>query len=114
MAAQNLKDANSKISDKSKSVKLSGLTQADFEKYASQIAADQGLTMGQVSVSMGANDNMRIATVQMLNEELAQSITYTYQLVQLEDDVTEAYLTGYRAVGNTNKALKIAAAEQKN
>lgn len=112
-AVQNLKNVSTKIGDKSKSVKLKGLTQEDFEEYASQIATDKGLTMGQVSVSMGQNDNMRVATVQMLNEELAQSVTYTYQLMELEEGLAEAYLTGYRAVGNTNKALRIAAAAQK-
>lgn len=112
-AVENLKNANTKIQNQTESVRLTGLTQKDFENYASNIAKDQGLTMGQVSVVMGSDDKMRIATVQMLNEELAQSVTYTYQLLELEEGVVEAYLTGYRAVGNTNKALRIAAAAQK-
>lgn len=94
-------------------VKLNGLTQADFENYANEIAKSKGLKVGDISVSMGENGNMMVASVQMLNEELAQSITYTYKLMELEEGVTEAYLTGYRAKGNQNKALKIAAAAQK-
>lgn len=94
-------------------VRLKGLTQADFENYANEVAKSKGLKVGDISVSIGENGNMMVASVQMLNEELAQSITYTYKLMELEEGVTEAYLTGYRAKGNQNKALKIAAAEQK-
>ena len=94
-------------------VKLKGLSQADFELYATEIAKSKGLTIDDISVRMGENGNMMVASVRMVNEELAQSITYTYQLKKLEEDLVEAYLTGYTAKGNQNKALKLAAAAQK-
>lgn len=94
-------------------VKLRGLSQADFELYAQEVAKSKGLTVDDISVRMGENGNMMLASVRMVNEELAQSITYTYKLMELEEGLTEAYLTGYTAKGNQNKALKIAAAAQK-
>lgn len=112
-AAKNLENAKNKIKTPGEAAVLRGLTQADFEDYAAQIAANQGMTLDNVSVTLGENDNMRLATVKMVNEELAQSITYTYQLIQLEDDLTEAYLTSATHTGNINKAQKLAIAQQK-
>lgn len=110
-AAKRFKDSNkSNVKD---AVRLGGVTQEDFERYANEVAETKGLKVGPISVDMDAQGKMMTASVQMLNEELAQSITYTYRLMELEEGVAEAYLVGYKAKGDQNKALKQEAAAKK-
>lgn len=110
-AAKRFKDVNkANVKD---TVRLGGVTQKDFERYANEIAETKGLKVGPISVAMDTQGKMMTASVQMLNEELAQSITYTYRLMELEKGVAEAYLVGYKAKGDQNKALKQEAAAKK-
>lgn len=113
---EQLVTAQNNATNGASSIRLKGRDKESFEAYAKQIADSKGMTLGPVSVQMVKEDEderMSVATVKMLNEQLQQSVTYTYQLKEIEDGVTEAYLTGFRVVGDTSKALRQQALEQK-
>lgn len=98
-AFQNVKSASSRAV-------LKGRTKEDFEDFARQIANDSGMELGTVAVSRDEMDQMRIASIKLLNKELAQSITYTYDIQENAEGVNEAFLRSSYAIGDANKALE--------
>ena len=112
-AADKVSDAKKNINSQGKAAFLTGTTLADFEDYAKQIAADNGMTLGAVNVLSGSEDNVMRASVQLLNKELAQSMTYTYTIMENADGMAEAFLTSTKYAGNIDKALKNASNAQK-
>lgn len=98
-AFQNVKQASSRAI-------LKGQTKKDFEDFAKQIADDSGMELGTVAVARDNMDQMRLATIKLINKELAQSITYTYDIQENAEGVNEAFLRSSYAVGDANKALE--------
>lgn len=105
-AFQNVKSASSRAV-------LKGQTKEDFEDFARQIANDSGMELGTVAVSRDEMDQMRLATIKLINKELAQSITYTYDVQEVAQGVYEAFLSSSYAVGDVNKALENAKKKEK-
>ena len=112
-ATENLANAQKKIGSVNGAALLKGTSIDDFKDYAEQIAADQGMTLGQVSVITGSDDNVAKASVQLLNKELAQTMTYTYTIMDNADGIAEAFLTSTKYSGNIDKALKQSSETQK-
>ena len=115
MAANNINNAYGKINKSLKNgyVKINGTSYEDFESFATTLASSQNMTIDDVSVVADADDKVKLATIKMVNEELAQSVVYTYEILKVEEGVSSAYLARYKASSNINKAYKIQLAAEK-
>jgi hypothetical protein len=71
-----------------------------------KLASSNNMKIDDVSVVADGDDNAKLATIKMVNEELAQSVVYTYRLKDTEEDGAIAYLEKYKASSNVNKSLK--------
>ena len=114
-AASQIQEAYGKIQKSigGKAVTVNGTTYEDFQNFATTLASSNNMKIDDVSVVADGNDDVKLATIKMVNEELAQSVTYTYRLRDSEEELAEAYLERYKASSNVNKALKIQLAAQK-
>lgn len=114
-AADQIADALKRIDDavKNKPVMINGTSYEDFQNFAMTLASSNNMKIDDVSVVADGDDSAKLATIKMVNEELAQSVVYTYKLSDAEDAIVTAYLERYKASSNVNKALKMQLAEQK-
>ena len=96
-----------------KLVTINGTSYKDFQDFAMTLASSNNMKIDDVSVVADGDDKGKLATIRMVNEELAQSVVYTYRLKDSEEEGTAAYLERYKASSNINKALKIQLAAQK-
>lgn len=96
-----------------KPLTINGTSYEDFQNFAMTLAASNNMKIDDVSVVSDGDDNAKLATIKMVNEELAQSVVYTYRLSDAEGTIVNAYLERYKASSNVNKALKKQLAEQK-
>lgn len=114
-AADQIQEAYVKIQKSlgGKSVTVNGTSYEDFQNFAMALASGNNMVIDDVSVVADSDDNVKLATIKMVNEELAQSITYTYRLRDAEDESAEVYLEKYKASSNVNKAIKAQLAAQK-
>lgn len=114
-AADKIQEAYGKIQKSigGNGVTVNGTTYEDFQNFAMTLASSNNMKIDDVSVVADSNDDVKLATIKMVNEELAQSVTYTYRLKDAEEGVAQAYLERYKASSNVNKALKMQLAAQK-
>lgn len=117
-AAQQAKASLEKVLDGVKKVSthaiLKGKTQGDFEDFARQVANDSGMELGPVTVTRDDSDKMRLATIKLINKELAQSVTYTYAIQENADGISEAVLKDSFVFGDASKAIEnLESAEKK-
>ena len=89
-----------------KPISINGTSYEDFKNFAMKLASSNNMKIDDVSVVADGDDNARLATIKMVNEELAQSVVYTYRLKDTEEDGAVAYLEKYKASSNVNKSLK--------
>lgn len=104
-------DINENLNNKP--ITVNGTSYEDFQNFALTLASGNNMVIDDVSVVSDSNDSAKLAIIKMVNEELAQSVVYTYKLKDAEEGSAVAYLEKYKASSNVNKALKRQLAEEK-